>query len=1304
MTMEEAIANIELILGKNSLNKVEKLIICQCWEQKTYAEIAENYGYDADYIKFVGFRLWKMLSEALGEKVSKNNFRLVLKQRHSKNTSEKKSYSVDHNLNTSKVITIGEDVTNLTLPEYGVTDLERGNFGSYLQTNFGSFIHSPTPFIHKSNNHKTASGINYRTDYLQKRGNLIDISTLYGRSLELAELEQWIIKERCQLIAVLGIGGIGKTALSLKLAKQIQDKFEHVVFRSLHNAPSLDYLIQDLIQLLTNQQQINSSKDVNALIWWLLNYLQKHRCLIVLDNVETILCSAVTSDSSYDCKAGHYREGYKDYGQFFKWIGELRHNSCIVLTSREKPKEIAALEGDNFLVRSLQLSGLEVEDGQIIFRVKGNFEGSVSDWITLIQSYMGNPLALKIVATTIKDLFGGDISKFLSQGTVIFGDIKDLLEQQFQRLSPLEKEIMYWLAINREPVTISDLHTELLTPVLTSQLIEAIESLERRCVLERATHSQSEKGDTFFTLHPVLMEYITTQLIQHVISEIQTRKISIYKTHALFQAQTKDYIQDIQIQIILKPIINQLLNLFGHPDIIKNQLLQIISSLQGKLPTEIGYAGGNTLNLLCQFHLDLSAHDFSNLVLWQADLRNTKLQGVNFSYSNLAKSVFTESFSHIYSLAVSPDSKLVAIGDTQGKICLLQMSDGQLVSTWDAHTGWVYCLTFSIDGQMLISGSDDQTIKLWDINSGQCQQTLLSKLWVTALNCNNQTLVNGSAEQIIQLWDINTGQLFRSLYGHEGWVWSVVLSPDGQTLASCGADQTIKLWNLNTGQCLKTLHGHEDIVCDVVFTQDGQTLISGSSDRTVRLWNVQTGECIQILQGHTDSVWSVSLGMKRSAVSVGINEAESDDFALTNEIAVTQEPFILDHLLLASAGADHRIKLWDISTGQVIKTLQGHSYGISSIVFSADSQILISKDVGQTIKLWNIQTGQCFKTFQGYSGGVWSIALSPDGQTIIGSGEDQMVKLWNIRSSKCLKVFKGHNNWVMSVAFSPDGQTIASCGADRLVRLWDVHTGQCLKTFEGHSRWVLKVVYSSDGKILASCGEDQLIRFWDIQTGKCVQTLRGHAGLVTSIVYSPDGHTFASSGTDRIVRIWDLSTGQCLKVLKDHTNWIRAILYHPNGQTLASSGEDHLVRIWDVSTGQCMKVLHGHTNSVMTIAYSPDGRFLASGSTDRTIRVWDANTGQCLQVLKEHTKRVYSVAFTILHGAVSSKVNTVLASSSEDQTLRFWDVETGQCLKVMRIRPYEDMNITGVTGVTEIQKATLKALGAFENCGSKPKY
>lgn len=326
---------------------------------------------------------------------------------------------------------------------------------------------------------------------------IVDVSVFYGRTEELNTLEHWILKDRCRLVAILGMGGIGKTTLSVKLAEQIQHSFEVVIWQSLRNGPPVKEILTNLLQFLSHEQKIDLTENVGEQASQLMDCLRSKRCLLVLDNLETILTSS-------NC-AGHYREGYEGYSELLRRVGEERHQSCLVLTSREKPKRFGAIEGKTLPVRSLQLTGLNEAEGQAILKTKGLF-GAENSSTVLVNCYSGNPLALKIVATTIKDLFDGNVTEFLTQSTVIFGDIRELLEQQFERLSALEKEIMYWLAVNREPVSLSQLRKNIVSSITHQKLLEALESLKRRCLIEHSTAR--------FTLQTVVMEYVTAQLVE----------------------------------------------------------------------------------------------------------------------------------------------------------------------------------------------------------------------------------------------------------------------------------------------------------------------------------------------------------------------------------------------------------------------------------------------------------------------------------------------------------------------------------------------------------------------------------------------------------------------------------------------------------------------------------------------------------------------------------------------------------------------------------------------------------------------
>lgn len=1082
-------------------------------------------------------------------------------------------------------------------------------------------------------------------------GEAVDVSVFHGRIQELTQLERWILQDYCRLVTLLGMGGIGKTSLSVKLAQQIQNKFKYVIWRSLRNAPPVLEVLAELIRFLSDQQELDLPSSLGGRISRLMNYLRYHRCLLVLDNAEVVLSSGAST--------GHYREGYEGYGEILQQVGSQPHQSCLVLTSREQMKEIALLEGSASSVRSLQLLGLQVVEGQEILKQKGlPATESETQWKALVEYYSGNPLALKIAATNIKYVFDGDVGEFLNQGTAIFGDIKELLAQQFERLPEIEQEIMYWLAIKREPVTLVELRADMVAPAPQIRLAAALESLGRRSLLEKTQAS--------FTLQPVVMEYVTSRFIEQICREITTRELILFCNHALMQATAKDYIRDTQVRLLLQPVFEGLLAMLKSQSHVESALKQILAMLKEQAPQH-NYAGGNVLNLLCQMQTELSGYDFSHLTVWQADLRRVSLHQVNFAYANLAKSVFADTLGAIFAVAFSPNGQLLATAGPHGEICLYRVADSQQLLACHGHTSWIWSVTFSPCGRIVASGSEDQTVRLWDTSTGECIKTLpghSSAIRSVAFSGDGQTLASGSEDFLVRLWDVGTGHCLKTIQAFGNKVMSVAFSPQRTMLASGHNDSLVRLWDISTTQCLKTLQGHTCSVHSVAFSADNKTLASGSDDSTVRLWDVGTGDCLHILPAHTDVVYSVA--------------------------------FSADGQTLASSSDDSLVRLWNVSTGHCLKTLQGHSSRVWSVAFSADNKTLASGSDDSTVRLWDVSTGYCLKTKQGYSNRVLSVAYAPsahsanslDRDIFASSSEDQTVKLWDASTGLHLKTLRGHNRRVISVAFSPQGRVVASGSEDQTVRCWDTSSGHCIRTLRGHSHRVTSLAFSPDGQILASGSEDSKVKLWEFSTGRCIQTLQGPNSPVWSVAFSPKGSTLASSSPDYTVRLWDPSTGECLRTLRGHTSWVWSVTFSEDGCLLASGSRDRTVKLWDVSTGQCVGTLQGHSSFVYSVAFL-DSRTLASGSGDQTVKLWDVSTGREIKTLSGQASLVWSVAF--------SPQGRTLASASEDGAIKLWDVSTYECLKTLRSpRPYESMSITGVTGLTEEQKVTLRALGGLE--------
>ncbi len=1085
---------------------------------------------------------------------------------------------------------------------------------------------------------RAPAGRGPRTDW----GDALSVPTFYGRAWELGLLREWIVDERCRVVGVQGMGGIGKSALTVTLTHQLVEHFDVVIWRSARDAPSVETLLDDWLQHLDPQSLGASSDQWGRRLSLLLDHLRRSRVLLVLDNLETLLEERETT--------GQMRPGYAGYAELLRRIAETEHQSCLVFTSREKPGDLVALEGSHSPVRVLRLARLDAAACGHLLDEHG-LRGSAVDRGRLVETYAGNPLALKIVARTIVDLFDGEIAPFLAQGEAIFGGVRGVLEEQFDRLSPFEQSTLLWLATLREPATLDELAARRVVPERRARLLEAVQALLRRSLVERGQKQAS------FTLQSVVLEYATERLVSAAAREIETGQLSVLREHALVLATASDYVRRTQERLVATPVLDQLRGIAGPPETVERRLLGLLDGLRGQDSAAQGYGPGNLVNLLRLLRGNLRGLDLSNVAIRQACLAEVEAQDARLVDAHLAETVLSDAFSMLPCVALSGDGAYLAAGTAMGEIYLWRRFDRALLRTIRGHAGMTLSVALSDRGERVASSSDDGTVKLWDAHNGQLLQTfggLVGAVPTVALSGDGRRVAAGDFAGSIRVWDADDGRTVSSIAGWGEAIWGIALDATGTRVAAAYGS-TVQVWEAGSGRSIATLEGHGGGHFSVSLSVDGGIVASGSFDGNVRVWRVDSGQLIAILPGHVQ-VWSVALSAAGDRLVCG--------------------------------GFDGTVRLWDVVEERLVTTLAGHTGGVRGVAIDRDGNLLASASYDGTAKLWQ-SDGRLQSEFRGYSSAIRAVALSASGRWCASASFDRTVRLWDIDQNRLVTTFVGHTGGVWAVAMSRDGHLIVSAGDDGAVRLWRADRDQPVAVLQGHTGAIWSVAVSEDKRTVFSGSLDGTIRSWDTDTGAATAVFDSRAGPVWAIAASRDGSLLASGGATGVITLWDVPSRSVRAILNGHTSTIWGLARSGDGQFLVSASFDATARLWDTRGGECLGVLEGHTGGVWSAAVSDDGRLLATAGFDGIIRLWDARTRQCLASAHGHDGGIWSLAF--------DEDARILASAGVDGTIAIWDVASAARLQTLRRdRIYERLDITGLTGITAAQRAALLALGAVE--------
>ncbi|MBV9898742.1 MAG: NACHT domain-containing protein [Chloroflexi bacterium] len=1074
-------------------------------------------------------------------------------------------------------------------------------------------------------------------------GEAPDLVTFVGRTDELALLRRWVLDEGCRLLAVLGMGGIGKTSLAAKLAEEMSPAFQYVYWRSLRDAPAPEDWLAGAIGFLS-KHELAMPASMSERVAALLRQLRAARCLLVLDNYETVFEPGKP--------AGQYREGMQGYGRVVEAIGESAHQSCLLLSSREAPREVALLASGS--VRAFALGGLGPDETQVLLTPK-QLRGTPQAWTNLTTRFGGNGLALKLVGENIRELFDGDIDAFLESAGAAgpFGDIRSLLSNQVERSTAPERQVLRILAVEREPMRVASLLSLLGPSVGLGAVLEALEGLRRRSLVERADRI----GAAAFSLQSAVLEYVTDRLVEDIAEEIARGEPRLLVELSVIQAQAKEYVRQTQERLIGIAILKFLAAQHAPPGV-ERRLIDLLENWRGTSPELQGFGPGNVVNLLRVLRGDLNGLDLADLELRQPYLavhaENTSLAG-----AHLSEAVIAEPMSAIVCTALGADARYVLAGTHEGAMRMWEVAGRGLMLDALTRNGPVWSVALGADARCVATASGDGNVRLWDVGTGECVQVLkgLSRgARGVSLSGDGKRVAGCGPDGTVRIWDAATVEALHVLTGHVGEVWSVALSADGQRLASGGADGTVRVWDARIGKCIHVLSGHTAAVLSVALSADAPYVASGGADATIRLWDVATGQGLHVLSGHPAGTRAVALSASGQR--------------------------------LASCGLDGNARVWDVASGRCLQILTGHVGEVRGVSLSPDGRYAATGGIDGAVRIWDVLTGACLHILAGHAAAFWAIGLSGrDGRVVAGLTLDRKVRLWDTSTGECLRVFPSPSGEARCVAVSETGAHLATGGADACVRVWDTTTGDCTRVIKTGTS-ILSVGFAAEGGLLAGGGADGSVRVWDAGTGECLHVLLDRGPSAWTLALTRDGSVLASSPHDNTVRLWDARTGDYLGELRAETVLL-AIAVSANGGRIAAGGANSSLHVWDVPSGSCIAEFSGHTGEIRSVALSADGGRAVSGSLDGTMRVWDLAAGECRATFREHPAPVWDVGL--------SADGRLAASASLDGTLHIWDVDRGVTTRTLRPdRLYEGMDITRLSGVTQAQRSALLSLGAWE--------
>ncbi len=1086
-----------------------------------------------------------------------------------------------------------------------------------------------------------------------------DTSSFAGREQLLDMLENAILKENAALIALYGLGGMGKTTVASYLAEKLKGNFEHVIWQPLQDAPEAEKVFTQFIQFFSCDISQEDPTDMDRQIETLLRYLSNRRCLLIFDNAETVLSEE------------YPQEGARVYERLLESIMSRKHQSCVLVTSREEPKFVSSKAMPHSRIQCVDLPGLDPAAIQDYLKGWG-LEGEETEWLRLVDAYSGNPLLINMAANLIHETYEGRIARFLEKEHFLFGE--SIISKSIDVLSRDEEAVLRWLSLksprNREELEAATANLE------APRVDDTIKMLKNKAMI-----MQTQEG---WIVHNIIMEYLLDKTVGQTVSAIIGKDWKKIRDFAVMEADGPDYAKENQLRKIVKPVLERLYSSQSSWKNVMALLEDTLSEAKGAPLKEQRYAPGSLVNLMISCGREeslslgnvdrndrLAGKNLSGYAFWQADFENQALYKTDFTGSHFSRTRFRENIDLPVSCAFSHSGDFFAVGDVKGNLTLWDAKSFVKQEIIHVHERTIYGIAFTDDDRYLVTVSHDRTIKCLEVGTYNeipfFDSIHVSDGW-NCLDVRGDFAAAAGNERKIYLWSRKEKK--PKIFSDPSWGTFHVIKIDpgcSFLIAGDSKGQLIKI-PLALDAPVQTVKAHDGQLSAAAFCPADGGFLTGGQDGKILLWKQEM------------SFWPLCFEDAHNGFLTGL-------------------VFSKDGTLI-STGHDGKIRLWKKQKWSdefaAVSTLCRHKGSIESIAFSSDDKTLVSCSDDMSLRVWNLKKGICVKKASTYCGWVSSLSFfyHHNDPYLAGGCADGTVKLWNYSSGELSKTFCVLDDRVNPIAINDTEDRIAAGTQNGRILIWDIESEKPIRELKGHSGAVRALIFLKGGTRLISAAYDHTVRYWEINPDNVKYTIisREFPRWLGAAAIDREERWLAYALFDgRIQVLEQQGTWKEICCLETEEKEIQTLAFSDDGRYLASGGSGGSVSLWcsqDWSLCKTVKIeQETPAYHIGWISFSPDGGHLLAGGGQACLKLWNVPDLQ-----EEAFDRSSGQN---LHCAIFTKDGKQAVTSGDRGIIDIWELPGLKHLNsIPNRRPYEGMLLKGATGLTEPQRKTLETLGA----------